>query len=351
MEDATTDVGGAEGDRRDGRIESSAVVLSWIPSESMPSVVRVPFDLGVTHFDPPPPEVLTDLDALQAANAFRFANHLTAWIEVRDGRIVDHGSDGSLRTGVTTVSLGKRDISFAAVEHPIEQPEPQVTDTSARFVQTVGCRTGVPMPRPVKRKPYVQIVAPPVWTTLALTLHADGRTEQEVVQASPFPRHWLYDGQGRLVAKSGVLGLTEFAAETLAGETPWGTGDERQPLLVEAETALERRLSETVMRGGQEPTFRNLKPGDTLVEQGDAGDELFLLLDGVLLVEVDGEAVAEVGPGAILGERAVLEGARRTATLRATTRAKVAAVPAGQVDRDALTELSQGHRREESRRT
>ena len=37
-----------------------------------------------------------------------------------------------------------------------------------------------------------------------------------------------------------------------------------------------------------------------LTEQGDEGNELYLL-DGVLAVEVDGETVAEIGPGAILG--------------------------------------------------
>src|SRR3712207_7684612 len=40
-----------------------------------------------------------------------------------------------------------------------------------------------------------------------------------------------------------------------------------------------------------------------LTQQGEEGSELFLLLDGVLTVEVDGESLAEVGPGAILGER------------------------------------------------
>jgi hypothetical protein len=40
-----------------------------------------------------------------------------------------------------------------------------------------------------------------------------------------------------------------------------------------------------------------------LVRQGDPGDELFLLLDGVLIVDVDGEPVAELGPGAVLGGR------------------------------------------------
>jgi len=59
-------------------------------------------------------------------------------------------------------------------------------------------------------------------------------------------------------------------------------------------------------------------------------------VNGVLVVKVDGEQLAEVGPGAVLGERALLEGGTRTATLRAVTECKVAAVPADQVDRDRL---------------
>ena len=44
------------------------------------------------------------------------------------------------------------------------------------------------------------------------------------------------------------------------------------------------------------------------MKQGAAGGELFLLLEGSLAVEVDGDRdIGEVGPGAILGELAVLE--------------------------------------------
>jgi len=57
--------------------------------------------------------------------------------------------------------------------------------------------------------------------------------------------------------------------------------------------------------------------------------------------------VAEVGPGAILGERALLEGGTRTATLMARTKCRVAVAPGDSVDRAALAELSEGHRREE----
>jgi CRP-like cAMP-binding protein len=100
------------------------------------------------------------------------------------------------------------------------------------------------------------------------------------------------------------------------------------------------------MRGGAKPAIRKFAAGDVLTEQGQPGDELFLLLDGVLAVEVDGEPLAEVGPGAILGERAILEGGARTSTLRAMTKAKVAVARAGDIDVAALQELRDGHRRE-----
>ncbi len=68
---------------------------------------------------------------------------------------------------------------------------------------------------------------------------------------------------------------------------------------------------------------------------------MFLILDGIFVVEVDGEPVVEIGPGAVVGERAALEGGgRRTATLTARTRARVASVPADALDSNALGALS-----------
>ena len=55
-----------------------------------------------------------------------------------------------------------------------------------------------------------------------------------------------------------------------------------------------------------------LTKGETLIEQDEPGTNMFLILDGMLDVEVDGEIVAEVGPGAIVGERASIEGGMRT---------------------------------------
>ncbi len=64
------------------------------------------------------------------------------------------------------------------------------------------------------------------------------------------------------------------------------------------------------------------------------------------MVEVDGNPVAEIGPGAVVGERAALEGGTRTATLRATTRARVTEVAPGQLNPDDLDTLAATHHRE-----
>jgi CRP-like cAMP-binding protein len=75
---------------------------------------------------------------------------------------------------------------------------------------------------------------------------------------------------------------------------------------------------------------------------------VFLILDGMFVVEVDEQEVAEIGPGAVVGERASLLNGTRTATLWARTPARVAAVPADALDAEALATLDASHRREEA---
>ena len=163
------------------RIESSVTSLSWIPSEAVTGLNKAIFGTGFTHYDDPPPDVIEDLEALRAADRFRFANQLIGWIEVTDGRIVDAGYEGGCLMGATTLGLGVGRATFAAVafddiRHPVE-----LTATSARFVQTVGGHTAVPAPRRVNKPPFVKFEAPTVWTTLALTIHADGTSEYELI--------------------------------------------------------------------------------------------------------------------------------------------------------------------------
>jgi Cyclic nucleotide-binding domain len=326
------------------RIEKSVTAISWIPSEAIEGLPKLPFELGIGHYDDPPPDRLEegDLERLRDEDRFREANHLRAWVEAEDGRIVGHGQSGKSYVGSTTFRFGRKDVVVAGVAYDTIRGEETGAD-AVRFVQTVGGRAGFPAPRRVRGKPFFRVNGATAWTTLALTIRADGSGEHELVGASPFPRHWIYDDEGRLVQKAGTIDFGKWYREAHGERTPWG--DEDSPAIVTAaESELERRLSAEVMRGGAATDRKRLAPGDTLVEQGDPGDELYLLLDGVLGVEVDGEEVAEVGPGAVLGERALLEGGTRKATLRAATPARVVVIPGDAIDRDALEELAQGRR-------
>jgi hypothetical protein len=321
------------------RIESSVTSVTWIPSEAIEGMPKLPFELGVAHYDDPPPDQIENLDKLRDADAFREANELRAWIEVEDGKITDYGHEGRGLIGVTRIKVGPKTIAFPAVKFPLIQPEPDIGQGWVRFVQTAGGRMGLPAPRRVRGKPYFQIASASAWTTLQLIIYADGQAKGSLIGASPFPRHWIYDADGKLAEKSGTIDFEKWYRESYGENTPWGNED--TPAFVTAvETELERDLSRAVMGSGGKIPRRRLEPGETLVEQGQAGDDLFLLLDGVLDVEIDGETVGQVGPGAMLGERAVLEGGERTATLRAVTPSRVAVLAADQISRHELEELA-----------
>jgi hypothetical protein len=330
------------------RIESSVTSLSWIPSEAIPGIMRLPFDLGPTHYDDPPPDRIADIPSIAHSGAVRFINDLRAWIEVDDGKVTTHGHSGRGWMGRTKLGFGSRMVLFPTIRMPDIRPEAEVQAGSVRFVQTTGGRPALPLPRKLNRPPFVQIYPPVVWTTLALTINADGSSKHEVIGASPFPRHWIYDSAGRLTDKVALTDFSSWSGDIFGARTPWGKEDS-PAFVTEVETELERELSQQIMRGGEKPQFRKLSKGETLVEQGAEGRELFLLLDGVLSVDVDGKPVAEVGPGAILGERASLERGTRTATLRAITPVRVAVARPEQVSAEALAEVAGGHRREENR--
>jgi hypothetical protein len=327
------------------RHESSVTAVSWIPSEAIEGLSRIPFELGVTHYDQPPPDRLEDLEELRKSDRFREANELRAYVDVDDGQIVGYGYLGGGHIGATTVRLGPASIRFPAVHLPDIQHEPEVGPTSVHFVQTVGGRMGLPTPRPVPRKPYGQFWPSIAWTTLELTINIDGSATYGLAGASPFPRHWIYDNDGRLVQKSAVVDFKQWFTDAFGDHTPWGTSD--SPAIASAvESAIERRLSAEIMHGGARPLIRTLQAGEALITQGEEATQVYLILDGMFLVEVDGRDVAEIGPGAVVGERASREGGIRTATLRATTRARVAEASRDLLDRLELDALAETHQRE-----
>ena len=326
------------------RVEKSVTSITWIPSEAISGMPKVPFELGVAHYDAPPPDKLDDLEALREADAFREANELRAWVDFDDdGKPKDFGYSGGGHIGVTRIKLGRRELAFPAVQYPLIQGEPEVGPGWVKFTQSAGGHMGLPAPRRVKGKPFMRIASASAWTTLELTIKADGSSEHRLIGASPFPRHWIYDADGVLAEKSGTIDFERWYRESHGKNTPWG--EEDSPAFATAvESELERELSASIMRSDAKLQRRSLDAGETLVEQGDEGRELFLILDGIVDVEVDGEEVAELGPGSLLGEMALLEGGKRTASVYATTQVRVVVVPPDAVNESALEELAASRR-------
>jgi len=329
------------------RIESSVTSVSWIPSAAIAGVTRLPFEAGVTHYDDPPPDKWTDLDSVVGPLGARFANHLQAWIEVEDGQITGYGQTGAGRTSSTLMRLAGMRIQVEAVPYPQLRPEPVVGADFVRFTQTCGGRPGMAVPRLVKDAPFVTTQGPAVWTTLALTLYAEGSTGHELVGASSFPRHWIYDADGKLEGKSALIDFKTWWRTAAVAGSPWHGQDNAVPA-AEAETALERYLSQIIMRGGgNRPTPVKVKAGATIMAEGEEADHIVLVLDGLVEVEAPGTELVRLGPGTVLGERASLEHGRRTATVRAVTNCRIVSYLAADLSPEDLRELAAGHRRED----
>ena len=63
--------------------------------------------------------------------------------------------------------------------------------------------------------------------------------------------------------------------------------------------------------------------GETLIRQGDAAHEMFIVTVGQLEVIRDGEHIADIGPGSFAGEMAVLARTQRNSTVNAKTDVEV----------------------------
>ncbi len=73
--------------------------------------------------------------------------------------------------------------------------------------------------------------------------------------------------------------------------------------------------------------------GQMLIESGKPGTGLYVVLEGKIVVEAP-EGSRELGPGAVVGERALFsEDGTRSARVRALTFGKVVAVDRAEVDR------------------
>ncbi|MBI2767660.1 MAG: cyclic nucleotide-binding domain-containing protein [Chloroflexi bacterium] len=62
---------------------------------------------------------------------------------------------------------------------------------------------------------------------------------------------------------------------------------------------------------------RNFQAGDTIFKEGEEGVGFFLITDGSVNVERNGQNIATIGAGGFFGEMALLDNHRRSATVKA----------------------------------
>ncbi|MEZ4515986.1 MAG: SpoIIE family protein phosphatase [Chloroflexota bacterium] len=86
------------------------------------------------------------------------------------------------------------------------------------------------------------------------------------------------------------------------------------------------------------PDLTYLKAGDVLVEEGEPGRQMFVLLDGVIDITAKGRPIDRLESGTIVGEMAMVDDRPRSATAIAATDCCILAV-----DRARFNELVQQH--------
>lgn len=212
---------------------------------------------------------------------------------------------------------------------------PRFEGGAVTFVQTAGGRTGVPMPFKRRLHPLARWLSPLVWTTLTLTVRPDGQVEHDLVASSPFPRHWCYDAGGTLVDKSGLLDASHWSASSVLRNTPWGD-QTSEPFGRLASRGMLDALSRAQRRGADPPRVTSVPADASIARQGEEGDDVVVLLEGVVRVERDGEAIAEYGAGAMLFEPSHLEAGGRTMSVIAAEQCRLATVSVRELDRRSL---------------
>src|SRR6201987_1966406 len=111
------------------RIEGSVTAISWIPSEAVEGMPKLPFELGVGHYDDPPPDRLEPgaLGRLRDADGFREANELSAGMEGEDGKIVRHAYEGGALVGSTTFRVGPKASVVPGGAFEVRRADPQIS--------------------------------------------------------------------------------------------------------------------------------------------------------------------------------------------------------------------------------
>lgn len=66
--------------------------------------------------------------------------------------------------------------------------------------------------------------------------------------------------------------------------------------------------------------------GDVIMEEGEEGNLMFVVMSGEVSISLKGQEIAAVGPGEIIGEMALINSDLRSATVTATTDCQLAPI-------------------------
>jgi flavin reductase (DIM6/NTAB) family NADH-FMN oxidoreductase RutF len=151
-----------------------------------------------------------------------------------------------------------------------------------------------------------------------------GEVEFDLVHETPLVHGALAHIVARVVRSywggdhSLFLGQVEYARYG-EGRPLLFHGGRYEHLLADAPmlSTLPPEILDAIMAAGEE---RSYGPEDSVVREGDPGDELFVILEGEARIERGGNVLATFGPGEFFGEIAVLDGRPRSADVVAASR-------------------------------
>jgi CRP-like cAMP-binding protein len=77
-----------------------------------------------------------------------------------------------------------------------------------------------------------------------------------------------------------------------------------------------------------EDRYDQFLKGQTIFDEGDLGDSMFVVLEGSVALSIKGKEVERLGPGGVLGEMALIDTEPRSATAVATSACKLVSIDA-----------------------
>ena len=182
------------------RIESSVTAISWIPSDAIDGLAEAAASSSASATTTPPRPTGWSRATWSGCATTTGSARPTGW---------PPGSRS--RTAASSVTATRAAAWSAAPPSGWARHDPdrrrRLRDAAPgagggrrlRAVRADGRRQGrLPGAATGQRQAvHADRTRPRAWTTLALTINADGSSHHELVGASTFPRHWIYDRERR----------------------------------------------------------------------------------------------------------------------------------------------------------